>query len=348
MSNYIIKGSNETSSNIHYEVDLTHPPLGVGGMGQVFKGIRVDENTGLKTDVAVKFLYQDLPASAIKRSKNEAEIQIKNENLIEMMGFIEMEEVDKTGETITRNFVISELLHGVMLYELLQGKTTDSQGVPVEYAEELYSLLLKDRIKFARLVVANILAGVMGLHDKGYIHRDIDPSNIMITADGKIKLIDFGIAKNIRESYGNSQSFTKFGSFVGKPSYAAPELITGDIAAHDYTTDLYQVGILLYELIVGERPFTGAEHEVMNKQISAPVPLENIPHEGLAAIIGKAMKKEQSARYKSAAQFRADLENWDSIGGYKAPKTQPKNELVWWGVCSAIAVLAGVLLGLLL
>ena len=305
-------------------------------MGQVFKGVRVDDNTGQTTDVAVKFLYQDLPESAIKRSKNEAEIQIKNENLIEMMGFIEMEEVDRTGKTITRNFVISELLHGVMLYELLQGKTTDSQGVPVEYAEELYSLLQRDRIKFARLVVAKILAGVMGLHDRGYIHRDIDPSNIMITADGKIKLIDFGIAKNIAESYGNS-------------SYAAPELITGDIAAHDYTTDLYQVGILLYELIVGERPFTGAEHEVMNKQISAPVPLENIPHKGLATIIEKAMRKEQRNRYKSAAQFRADLENWESIAisNTKSPD-KPKNELVWWGVFSAIAVLAGVLLGLFL
>ena len=352
MSSYIIKGNLENSQNIHYEVDIQKKPLGVGGMGQVFKGVRVDDNTGLKTDVAVKFLYQDLPASAIKRSKCEAAIQIKNENLIEMMGFIEMEEVNKAGNLITRNFIISELLDGVMLFDFLQGKTTDANGEPIAYAEELYAILQEDRVKFARLVVENILAGVMALHDKGYIHRDIDPSNIMITTDRKIKLIDFGIAKNLKESQGSSQSLTKYGSFVGKPSYAAPELITGDVNAHNYTTDLYQIGILLYELIVGERPFTGAEHEVMNKQISEPVPVENVPHAGIAKIIKKATTKEQSGRYRSATQFRADLENCDSLVDAategKKPVVNTKNDLLLWGALSAVAAIAGILLGLFL
>ena len=347
MSSYIIKGNLEDSLNLHYEVDIKKKPLGVGGMGQVFKGVRVDENTGLKTDVAVKFLYQDLPASAIKRSKCEASIQIKNESLIEMMGFIEMEEQDRAGNTITRNFIISELLEGVMLFDFLQGKTTDANGSPIAYAEELYSMLQEDRIKFARLVVVNILAGVMALHDKGYIHRDIDPSNIMITSDRKIKLIDFGIAKQLDGFQSNSQSLTKYGSFVGKPSYAAPELITGDVGAHNYTSDLYLIGILLYELIVGERPFNGAEHEIMNMQISTPVPVENVPHAGIARIIKKATNKEQSARYKSATQFRADLENCDSLVAPIEEKhvVNDKNNMLIWGGLVFGAIIAGVLLG---
>ncbi len=353
MSSYIIKGNLEDSMNIYYEVDIRKRPLGVGGMGQVFKGVRVDEDSGLRTDVAVKFLYQDLPVSAIKRSKCEAAIQIKNENLIEMMGFIEMEEHDKSGNYVTRNFIVSELLNGVMLFDLLQGKTTDANDFAIEYAEELNALMLEDRAKFAKLIVMNILSGIMALHDKGYIHRDIDPSNIMITVDRKIKLIDFGIAKNLRESQSTSQSLTKYGSFVGKPSYAAPELITGDVGAHNYTTDLYQIGILLYELIVGERPFTGAEHEVMKQQINDLVPVNKVPHAGIAKIIEKATKKEQSKRYNSATQFRADLENCDSIANDEEAKKKKtgvntKNELLLWGGLSAVAAAAGIFLGLFL
>lgn len=345
MPKYIIKGNFEISTGIHYEVDLKRPPLGAGGMGQVFKGVRVDENTGSMTDVAVKFLYQDLPVSAIKRSRCEAAIQIKSENLIEMMGFIEMDETDRYGNSLTRNFIVSEFLQGVMLFELLQGNITDANGNVIEYAQELYDLYSSDRVKFAKLIITNVLAGVMALHDKGYIHRDIDPSNIMITVDRKIKLIDFGIAKNVRESTGNTQSLTKFGSFIGKPSYAAPELITGDVAAHNYSTDLYQIGVLLYELIVGSRPFAGADHEIMSMQLNSPVPVENVPHPGFARIIAKAMNKKQGERYQSAAQFRADIENCEALV-VESKGQGVKNDLLLWGSLYAAAAIAGVLLGL--
>lgn len=352
MPTYIIQGKSELAQNIRYEVDLGFAPLGAGGMGQVFRGERVDMKTGLRRDVAVKFLYQDLPLSAVNRSRREASIQIQNENLIEMMGFVEMEETDKQGNVLIRNFVVSELLQGVMLYDLLQGKTTDVTGNPVGYAEELYALLCKDRIEFAKLIVTKILSGVMALHDKGFIHRDIDPSNIMITKDGYVKLIDFGIAKEVGDSLGSSQNLTKFGSFIGKPSYAAPELISGDVAAHNYTTDIYQVGILLYELSVGARPFTGADHEIMAKQLNDPLPTENVPHPGLAKVIKKATNKSQSERYRSATQFRADLENCDAL--VKQVEATPKqttnkkqDSKLWIGVYAATMII-GILLGLII
>lgn len=368
MPGYLIQGEIELSQGIHYEVNTQVPPLGAGGMGQVFMGERVDEKTGQRKKVAVKFLYQDLPSSAVQRSRREASIQVQNENLIEMMGFICMDDRDHMGNAITRCFVVSELLEGVMLFDLLQGKTTDAKGEPVAYAEELYRMSQEDRIGFAKLIVMKILSGLVALHDKGYIHRDIDPSNIMITKDRKIKLIDFGIAKNLIDGHSasHSQNLTRAGSFIGKPSYAAPELITGDIAAHDVTTDLYQVGILLYELCTGSRPFTGAEHEIMAKQLSTPVPVENVPDPAIAGAIAKATQKTQSERYRSASQFRVDLENSyeqtqvineTPVIQTKAKQTEeatktvpdsPSSSMEWtiWGGISALALAAGVLLGL--
>lgn len=343
MHKYIIQGEKELALNICYEVDLHSQPLGAGGMGQVFKGVRIDKGSGIRKDVAVKFLYQDLPTSAIRRSKQEASIQIQNENLIEMMGFIEMEEVNKYGVEVVRSFVVSELLHGVMLYDLLQGKTTDSNGEPITYAEELYAMLCNNRTEFAKTIVMKILAGVMALHDNGYIHRDIDPSNIMITDDRKIKLIDFGIAKEVDTSFSKTQDLTRTGSIVGKPSYAAPEIISGDIVAHNYSTDLYQIGILLYELMVGARPFIGSDHEIMVMQLNDDVPVENINHDGIAKIIAKATKKKQCDRYRSAAEFRVDLENCDTYD-IDVPYNPNKNKAIWVGIYVILAIL-GILLG---
>ena len=346
MPNYIIQGKDEVSQNIQYEVDLSSAPLGAGGMGQVFKGIQVNLKTGQRKDVAIKFLYQDLSQSAINRSRREASIQIQNENLIEMMGFVEMNESDKLGNTITRNFIVSELLHGVMLHDLLQGKITDAMGNVVPFAEELYDMLCKDRVAFAKFVAIKVLSGVMALHDRGYIHRDIDPSNIMVTNDGKVKLIDFGIAKELEDVCNNSQKLTKSGSFIGKPSYAAPELITGDVASHNFTTDLYQVGILLYELIVGERPFCGPEHEVMSMQLNDAVPSQNIHNIGLANIVKKATNKKQSERYQSAAQFRADLEGCNLK--VNEEQTQKAGGNLFWVIIITMSAFLGILLGVFL
>lgn len=294
----------------HYEVDTASRPLGSGGMGQVMRAIRINDDNGATQEVAIKFLYDDLAPSIIARARKEASIQIHHENLVEMLGFMEFDEV-VSNHRVKRYHVISELLRGVRLLDFLNGTITDYEGKPVAYAQELMQRYENDWEGVSVEIVTSVLSGIMALHDYGYIHRDIDPSNIMITSDHKIKLIDYGLAKkkDYSMSVGTEEQLTHAGQFVGKVGYAAPELVSGDIQDQNVTTDLYALGILLYRLVVGELPFTGSNAEVMAKQLQENVPVENVHNKRLRKIIEKATQKRQADRYQSAAEFRVDLEH---------------------------------------
>ena len=117
------------------------------------------------------------------------------------------------------------------------------------------------------------------MHDAGYIHRDIDPTNIMLTNDVRIKIIDLGIAKKVNDLGSTDKAMTVSGIFIGKPEYAAPELVLGDIKHQNATTDIYAVGILLYQCIVGQVPFKGPHHEVLEMQLRKKLPLHNIKNQ---------------------------------------------------------------------
>jgi len=312
MSIIKIQGVREKEKGIFYEVNTDEQPLGAGGMGQVYKGSLIQSN-GVRIDVAIKFLFDDLPAQVIERAKREASIQIHNENLVEMFGFIQIDDVVSSGVVHERYHVVSELLHGVMLYDLLKGKTTDNNDVEIPYARKLYNLYVNDKCSFAILIIKNILSGIMALHDKGYIHRDIDPSNIMITEDRKIKIIDFGIAKQLSTLNTQDQQLTSAGQFMGKAAYAAPELVMGDVVHQNETTDIYAIGIIFFQLIVGHLPFEGATHEVLDMQLNKKIPLEQIHQSQIRRVIGKATEKKQSKRFQSASEFRVAVEQLEKI-----------------------------------
>lgn len=311
MSNiFIIQGQTELAAGIRYEVDCSAPPIGEGGMGRVYSGLKINERTGVRLPVAVKFLYGDLPQSMIERVKREASIQIHNDNLVEMHGMVTVEATDSAGQPVKRLHVVSELLQGVMLHDLLQGVTTDVYGQEVPFAQQMYKLYQEDRTMFAVKIVKNILSGIMALHDHGFIHRDIDPSNIMLTVDNKVKLIDFGIARKFG-SLIEDRPLTTTGTFIGKAEYAAPELVLGDINHQNETTDIYAVGIVLFQLATGHKPFTGPTNEVLQKQQYERLPLDEISNPTLCAIIDKATDKIQSRRYQSAAEFRVDVDRME-------------------------------------
>ena len=329
MKKLILQGDDEKQKGIQYVIDTDSVPLGEGGSGTVYRGVMIKAN-GSERDVAVKFLFNDLPPEQLARARKEASIQIRNDNLLEMLGFIEL--TDDIGEK--RYHVVSELLSGVMLHELLNGKVENADGIPVPYAKTLYELYLTDKTLFAITILRSVLSGVMALHDNGFIHRDIDPSNIMITTSGHIKLIDFGLAKSIAPD-STAVPLSVHGRFLGKPEYAAPELVMGDVNSQNRTTDIYALGVLLYKLTTGHLPFEGTMVDVLKAQCEKKPPLSEVTNKKLREIIGKAMEKDQAKRFQSAHEFRVALDRvFDSNNGQQS-RTNKKggeeggNNLKW-------------------
>lgn len=307
-----LQGDKERSAGIYYEFDDSGKALGEGGMGKVFRGRRVNFRTQETRDVAIKFLFAGLPPNVIQRAQDEAQIHIINDNLVEMMGFLAVESQMPNGTKTVRYHVVSELLIGVSLSDLLNGVVTDQNGKVIPFAEELYKLHNTSPVEFAVKVMKRVLAGLLALHDAGYIHRDLDPSNIMITTDGKIKIIDFGISKKVDGLKTHDRNLTTAGQFMGKPQYAAPELILGDLKNQNKPTDIYAAGILFFQLLTGHLPFEGPSNVVLNAHIHSKIPLKQIKDKNLRRIIGRATEKDGIARYQSAAEFRVDLDSMNS------------------------------------
>ena len=347
MAIYRLQGKAEKRSGIYYEFDPSEEPLGEGGMGKVYKGRCVNEVTGTAFDVAIKFMFSDLPAHAIERARREASIQIRHDNLVEMLGFIDIEEKGPLGDIQHHYHVVSELLDGIMLDDLLAGKLTNKRGEPMPFAQKLYNDYQRDPYHFATYIIRNVLSGLMALHDAGYIHRDIDPTNIMITSNGHIKLIDFGIAKQMQSLTTNDKSLTVAGVFMGKPEYAAPELILGDIKSQDKTTDIYAVGILLFQCIIGHPPFEGDRHEVMNKQLHQKMPLGLIKNKQIRKIIETATDKTRAKRFRSAAEFRVALDQIALSGaGGGGFEWKPLYTYIIGGVAACGIIVGGAVLAI--
>ena len=359
VENVILQGAYEKQVGIHYEINPSESPLGTGGSGTVRHGLLVNEQSGTTREVAIKFLFDDLNENAISRSRREASIHIVHENLVEMLGFMQIGEPQLYGKSNVHYHVISEYLQGVMLLDLINGKTQDQSGKESPAVIEFLNLYRSNRKKFAVKIIRSVLSGVLALHDNGYIHRDIDPSNIMITNDGKVKLIDLGIAKRL-SNLTTQDGHTMLGQFIGKAAYAAPEQIRGDIRSQNHTTDIYAIGIMFFQLVTGSLPFIGSTDEVIDKQLNAKMPLRDISDKGIRKIIKKATEKKQSDRFQSAAEFRVALEQLDknfSGSGYKYRKndaagcSKPTEKgmiaswqtiLLWSGVV-AVGIAIGIL-----
>lgn len=304
-----LQGDAEKRKGIYYEYDVDATPLGEGGMGRVFKGFRVVERTGERMPVAVKAIYDNIPERVVERARREAEIQLDNDNLIRMYGFVETISHYEGGTKCKVHYhVIMELLIGVTLEDIMNGITSDQNGMQIPFAAELYTQYTQDRYSAVVRIIKPILSGLMALHDKGYIHRDIDPSNIMVTIDGKIKLIDFGICKQIVSLESLDKALTASGVFMGKVNYAAPEMVLGDVRSQNYTTDIYALGILLYQLCAGHLPFSGTDQDILAANLRNPLPMKDIKKVEFKRIIRKATEKVQSKRYASVAELRVALD----------------------------------------
>lgn len=316
------------NQNVYYEFDKDTAPLGAGGMGCIYQGYRVDTAYNFQSIVAIKCIKPELAAnpSIIQRAQREASVQVDHPNLIRMYGFLSGVEYNQYSGSYTPSYYIAmERLIGVNLDEVIfKNVCHDRTGMEVPLAREFMDGYNNDRPRAVLSVVRDVLQGIAALHKSGYIHRDIDPSNVMLTQDGKVKVIDFGISKPLGgASYGGG--LTQAGQFLGKMAYAAPELIIGDLKSQGPATDIYALGIMLYQLMTGELPVQGNDQEVMNAHLSGTMTFDDIENRDIRQIIVKATKKDIQSRYHAVEEMIAALDAVDFNAKGKA-KAKTKTE----------------------
>jgi serine/threonine protein kinase len=307
-------------SGRYYEFDPENKSsiLGRGGMGVVFEG-RLLSTAGAESErVAVKVLFKDLSAESVTRARSEASIRIVHENIVRMYDFVETADVDGR----PRYHVISEYLDGETLDKVIERSGLFPEARAIK-------------------ITKSVLAALYMLHNRGYVHRDIDPSNVMLCRDGKVKLIDFGIARLTREYRDEQLKGTQEGQFIGKINYASPEQAEGKHRLTNASSDIYSTGILLYELLTGSLPFSGTIYEIIKAHRETPVPRNKAVSESLQYVIGKATAKDQKARYQSATEFIVDLER---VEKGESPVTVSPARWLYpaAGVVAAVILVAGV------
>ena len=264
-------------------------PLGAGGMGEVYRA----RDTRLGRDVAIKVIPAELARDPerIKRFEHEARAAgaLSHPNVC---GILDI----GTGEGSP--FVVMELLEGETLRERLNAGL-----IPVRKAIDY---------------VAQGAHGLAAAHEKGIVHRDLKPENLFVTKDGRVKVLDFGLAKLTRPevlaSAGEksiSIAATETGAILGTVGYMAPEQVRGQNA--DARSDLFALGAILYELLTGKRAFHGASyvetlHSILNEE---PPPLStsgrDIPP-GLEPIMRHCLEKNPEERFQSARDLAFALE----------------------------------------
>jgi eukaryotic-like serine/threonine-protein kinase len=267
--------------------------LGEGGMGVVYKA----EDTKLKRIVAVKFLPKRLSVHGEERERFVHEAQAASAlNHPNICVIHEIDEVDN------ESFIVMEYMDGVTLREWIRKKAEQSEGYR--------KLGMKEAVSLA----TQIAEGLEKAHEKGIIHRDVKSENIMVTIDGRAKIMDFGLAKLKGVS-----KLTKTGSTVGTIAYMSPEQVEG--IETDHRTDIFSFGVVIYEMLTGHLPFR-AEHEtaIMYEIINVePQSLTN-QHKGidleLNRIVMKCLEKDRDERYQSMREVVVDLKRYkrDSEG----------------------------------
>ena len=267
--------------------------IGRGGMGVVYRA----HQPSLNRDVALKVLVESLvtPESLVARFHREARSAAK----LRHPGIVQVFTDGNEGST---HWFAMELVDGLDLHrelELHREKTPHAARLPA--LDESHS------ITFAARICAEAAEALQAAHESGVIHRDIKPHNLLLDSDNRVRIADFGLARD--ESLG---AITRSGDIAGTPHYMSPEQARAQHNRVDARTDIYSLGVVLYELMTHRRPFVGdTAHEILThiqtKQAkNARFYNKRIPRD-LDLICATAMAKEPGDRYASAGAFAADL-----------------------------------------
>lgn len=255
-----------------YEIKRT---LGRGAMGIVYEGWDpiIARRVAIKTVKLPENADDPETEEALARFRREAQAagRLTHPNIVGVFDY---------GETNDLAYIVMEFVDGPPLKTLLD-------------KEERFALT--DAIR----VMEDLLAGLQFSHERGVVHRDIKPANVMLTSAGQVKIADFGIARI------ESSSMTQAGTLLGTPAYMSPEQFMGQVV--DARTDIYSSGVLLYQLLTGERPFEGGLSAIMHKALNTepPVPsqLSVTAPPALDAVVRRAMAKRPEDRFASATVF---------------------------------------------
>lgn len=278
--------------------------IGRGGMAEVHQAY----DTLLSRVVAIKMLRIDLAKDTVflTRFRREAlaSASLNHENIVQVYDTGEQVVTAPDGTEVHVPYIVMELVEGHTVHQLL----TDGQPVPINEAVEIMS---------------GVLNALEYSHKRGLVHRDIKPGNVMLTNSGKIKVMDFGIARALEDS---GQTMTSTDAVVGTAQYLSPEQARAETV--DTRSDLYSCGCMLFELLTGRAPFKGdsavsvayqhvAEMPPLPSAIAADISPE------LDRMVMKSLAKRPEERYQDAASMRSDMVRAAAGAAISAPMLPP-------------------------
>jgi serine/threonine protein kinase len=302
--------------------------LGRGGMGEVYRAL----DTRLHRSVAIKILPGALTADAesVRRFENEARAvaSLSHPNVVPLFD---------VGEQDGVRYAVAELVLGETLRVRLA-----TAPLPVPEAVE---------------IAAQIAGGLAAAHEKGVVHRDVKPENVVLTPAGSPRILDFGLAKQSAAAPGSSENeptrsalLTEPGVIAGTVGYMSPEQVRGEPL--DGRSDLFSLGVILYEMLTSRRPFRGeSQVETLNailKEEPPPDPVLTAAPPELERILRRCLAKRRENRYHSGADLAHDLRSSltaTSSGTIPAPAPTSRSRPVFPVVAAGLAVLAAVVAG---
>lgn len=243
---------------------------------------------GWDADIARRVAVKTVPLSSLEDSDTrealtrfkrgvQAAGQLAHPNVINIYDY---------GETDEYAYIVMEFIDGPTLKQLLDNEK-------------------RFDIRSTCNIMNGILDGLQYSHDRGVVHRDMKPANIMFTKDQRVKITDFGIAR-LEDS-----DMTQTGMVIGTPAYMSPEQFMGEKV--DWRSDIYSAGVVLYHLITGVRPYEGNLATIMNKVLNSPVPRPSVVSQTVSPlldeVVTRAMAKKREHRFQSAAEMNAALQS---------------------------------------
>lgn len=299
--------------------------LGAGGMGRVYRAY----DPGLDRDVAIKALFRDLSADEanLRRFEREAKLlaTLSHPNIASIYGF--------------------HIFDGrpYLVLELVEGETLDEMVKRAPLSQE-------DAIRVAR----RITEALEEAHSKGIVHRDLKPSNVKVTEEGKVKVLDFGIARKLSRTRSNlsaSKTLTQAGTILGTAAYMSPEQARGEPV--DERTDIWALGCLLYEMLTGQKAFTGRTvSDLLASVLRDEVDMGALPvstRPSVRHVLRRCLRKDPRQRFQHVGDMRLELEDIETgLESLEAPApvvARPSRATaVPWALAAAFGVVAAVAL----